>query len=298
MSEGSSVKLRARKGRGKMVLGFLTYQMGITLLIDTSYFNFCVGMIVFGVLLHLFGIIQNFFVNRWQNKGKFNHYSSTKKPMASTAAIIFSILSLSLASLAQAALPPMDQIKDIDQRLKGYHKGETLTPEQEKQNRTIKNQVLKKDFDLREMCRLALGKQWNSLNADQRNQFVELFTQLLLNNAVLHSEKHTGQEKIEYIQVEDIEDFKGRKKVDTLVKVPTEAVDFDVSYAMVYDQKLGRWRIYDLIIDEESLMLNYRDQFQMIIREHSYNYLVEKMQKKLAESSQKKQKKSSHSSQL
>jgi ABC-type transporter MlaC component len=120
-----------------------------------------------------------------------------------------------------------------------------------------------------------------------------------MNNAILHSEKHSGDEKIDYLEEEKIPEMKGRILVKTRVEVPEKAVDFDVNYAMIYDEGKKRWRIYDLLLDEESLMQNYRDQFDVMIKSHSYDYLVQKMRKKLDENATdktiKKEKKSSTS---
>ena len=264
-------------GRGKVVLGYLFINMGLCLMLDSNWFETSLSVIGFGFLLFFYGHIQHVWVKRTFDKPR-----TTLKQSATTAALMLAMVLISGTSYA--ALKPMEQIKEIDGVLKHFHKkpktGE-LTAPQKKENETIKSRVLRKDFNLREMCRLSLDKQWNKMTPQQRNEFVEIFTNLLLNNAILHSEKHSGEEKIEYLTEEQIEEYKGRIRVKTRVDVPSEAVDFDVDYAMVYDKNLKRWRIYDLIIDEESLMLNYRDQFHSIISKHSYAYLVDKMKKKL-----------------
>jgi len=170
MSASSHIEmqLKPRKGRGKVVLGFLIYQLGLTMLIDTNFFEFAIGMVVFGVLFHVFGLIQNFFVGRLERSKQQLKTSSNKKQVISAALVVLGLVSFSSSYSSQAALPPMDQIKDIDQRLKSFHKGDPLTPVQEKENQKIKDYVLRKDFDLREMCRLALGKHWKPLTPKQR----------------------------------------------------------------------------------------------------------------------------------
>jgi phospholipid transport system substrate-binding protein len=44
--------------------------------------------------------------------------------------------------------------------------------------------------------------------------------------------------------------------------------------------KDGRWSAYDIIIDGVSLVSNYRSQFQKIIRESSYEELVNKLRER------------------
>jgi ABC-type transporter MlaC component len=76
---------------------------------------------------------------------------------------------------------------------------------------------------------------------------------------------------------------KGKKKafVRTKVIVPAENVDIDLNYKLrVHD---GEWKIYDVIVDEASLVANYKYQFNSIITKHGYDELVSRMTRKLDE---------------
>jgi phospholipid transport system substrate-binding protein len=52
--------------------------------------------------------------------------------------------------------------------------------------------------------------------------------------------------------------------------------------------KDGRWSAYDIIIDGVSLVSNYRSQFQKIIRESSFEELVNKLRERSVSSDTKK----------
>ena len=44
--------------------------------------------------------------------------------------------------------------------------------------------------------------------------------------------------------------------------------------------RAGDWRVYDIVVDEISLVHSYRGQFTPIIRKFSYAELVEKLRQK------------------
>ena len=46
-----------------------------------------------------------------------------------------------------------------------------------------------------------------------------------------------------------------------------------------------RWAVFDVIVDGVSLALNYRAQFEQIIRNSSYDTLLQKIKSKVAEAS-------------
>ena len=62
----------------------------------------------------------------------------------------------------------------------------------------------------------------------------------------------------------------------------------DVDYKLINEN--GRWTVYDFVIEEVSLIRNYRSQFSKIIKTESYGALVTKLTKKIKdlESSQDK----------
>jgi phospholipid transport system substrate-binding protein len=49
--------------------------------------------------------------------------------------------------------------------------------------------------------------------------------------------------------------------------------------------KDGRWLVYDVITDEQSMVENYRAEFNKIINKESFDALLRRMKKKLEEKS-------------
>ena len=74
---------------------------------------------------------------------------------------------------------------------------------------------------------------------------------------------------------------KTRAFVRTKVVVPSEKIDIALNYRL--KKKGDEWKIYDVIVDEASLVDNYRYQFNSIITKNGYPDLVQRMTKKLNE---------------
>jgi phospholipid transport system substrate-binding protein len=74
---------------------------------------------------------------------------------------------------------------------------------------------------------------------------------------------------------------KTRARVRTQANVPKEQVSVSIDYKLV---KAGnQWKIFDVIVDDASLVDNYKYQFNSIITKHGYPELVSRINKKLTE---------------
>jgi phospholipid transport system substrate-binding protein len=58
-------------------------------------------------------------------------------------------------------------------------------------------------------------------------------------------------------------------------------VDVSMEYKLL--AKDGRWLVYDVITDEQSMLENYRAEFGKIINKESFDALLKRMKKKLEE---------------
>lgn len=154
-------------------------------------------------------------------------------------------------------------------------------------NRALKRKVLHGTFDIRELCRLSLGEHWQERTAAERDRMVELMTALMEEKAVLSKEQ--GQKKSSNAAVYHIryagEQMLNPKKTDALVQtrvnVPSEKTTVNLNYKL--RRTAGFWKIYDVIVDDSSLVENYADQFSRIIEKDGFPALIRKMEKKLSE---------------
>ena len=136
------------------------------------------------------------------------------------------------------------------------------------QRRRMLEDVAANRFDYAEMSKRVLGSQWKPLTDAQRKEFVAAYKSFL-------SDKYAGR----------IEDYTGHKQDVRYLSERTEGAYAEVRTELRSDKttipmdyrlssKDGRWFAYDIIIDGVSLVSNYRSQFQKIIRDSSYEGLV------------------------
>jgi len=126
-------------------------------------------------------------------------------------------------------------------------------------------------FDFELMARMSLGKKhWARLPQDKKERFTELFIKRLkasyLNNFKLYSD-----EKIFYepsIQV--------KKKIHT----PTYLISKDKKISILYKfyKAEENWKIYDLEIQDVSIIRSYRSQFRSILESGTIDDLLLKLE--------------------
>jgi phospholipid transport system substrate-binding protein len=133
-------------------------------------------------------------------------------------------------------------------------------------------------FDFAEMGRVALGAHGARLTAEQQTEFVGLFGDLFersYNRLVL---RFLAERETVYGAVAHEEE---RATVQTTLVVRKTNEQLPVTYRLL--DKGGQWAVCDVVVDGVSLTLNYRAQFDKILRSASYDMLAEKIKAKLAQ---------------
>lgn len=181
-------------------------------------------------------------------------------------------------------LGPMDSIKDLDKKIESYELGESLTPEQVQKNQDLKAKIIRGTFDIRELCRLALAKHWDEITPEQRDHVVLLMSKLLEKKALFSKERLSGKDKYYNIQYlsEEIDKADAKQAlVKTRLVVAKRDLKVDLQYKMILSTT--GWKIFDVIVDDSSMLLNYRSAFHNIITKYGFQELENRMQKKLDE---------------
>jgi len=189
---------------------------------------------------------------------------------------LFAALGL-LFPLPLSAGAPMDQVRStLDNVLAVLNsprlKADAIKNERRQQLRAV---ILPR-FDFAEMAKRALGSHWRRRPPEEHKEFVEVFADLLENAYVDRIEAYTD-EKFVYVRESEDKDF---AEVNTKV-VTRKGEDFSINYKLHLVN--GEWRIYDVVIENISLVNNYRSQFNRIITKSSYEDLVRRMKEKRIE---------------
>lgn len=171
------------------------------------------------------------------------------------------------------AAGPMEAVKgSIEDALRILADKELKGQDKTKERRQKLEAVVASRFSYEEMSRRALGAQWTKLSDPERQEFVELFRNLLLNSYADRVESYSG-EPIHYVGERVEKDY---GEVRTKVMLGQAEVPLD--YRLI--NRAGDWRVYDVVIDGISLVSNYRGQFGKILKNGSYQDLVEQLRKK------------------
>ena len=127
-------------------------------------------------------------------------------------------------------------------------------------------------FDFQEMARRSLGSHWRRRTPAEREEFTRLFGSLLEKTYTNRIAAFRGQRV--HFTGEDIDG--GYAQVDTRI-VDRDGRRFDLDYRLRRAQATGKWRIYDIVVQDISLVNNYRAQFNRVINRRSYESLVAKL---------------------
>ena len=182
-----------------------------------------------------------------------------------------------VAGTAVHAGLPTDQLKaTIDKVLATIQdpilRQPAKTEERRQKLRAIANEV----FDWQEIGKRALARHWEGRSPKEREEFSALFADLLERSYAGKIEAYSG-EKIVY-EKETVEGDQATVRTKLVTKAGTQ---IPIDYRM---QKTGeRWQVYDVLIENVSLVGNYRSQFNRIIQQSGYADLIQRLKTKQEE---------------
>ena len=134
-------------------------------------------------------------------------------------------------------------------------------------------QIIGVRFNYTQMVMRSLAKNYKDRTDKERKEFTDLFKKLLENSYASKIENYQN-ETINYLD----EKVKGKYALVKTQIIRKDAT-IDVDYKLINED--GKWTVYDFVIEEVSLIRNYRSQFSKIIKTESYGALVSKLVKKI-----------------
>jgi phospholipid transport system substrate-binding protein len=125
-------------------------------------------------------------------------------------------------------------------------------------------------FDFNEMAMRSLGANWRRLNEQQKKEFVSTFTALLEKTYADQIDVYDGQQVV----------YTGETVDGKYAQVDSRIIDkkgqtYSVAYKLHKVDE--RWRIYDVVAENISLVNNYRSQFNRVIARSSFEELLKRM---------------------
>ena len=185
--------------------------------------------------------------------------------MALAGLLLFDMLALAVPSPREQVKQTVDQVLEVlrNKTLTGQPRRDTLS------------RLIRARFDFTIMSQRTLGKFWKEATPQEQARFVTLFSDLLEANYIGRIEAYSD-ETVNYL---------GERVDGDLAEVDTSIhsgnIDIPTSYRLVL--KNGQWFVYDVIIEDVSLIKNYRNSYGEIVRKEGYAGLFVRMEEKIRE---------------
>jgi len=176
------------------------------------------------------------------------------------------------------ASAPGEQIKATVDRVMEILKDPKLQGDDKKTERREKlRQVVLPRFDFAEMGKRALGNNWNRY-PEKQQEFVAAFKQLLEESYADQIQAANG-DKVVYLNERT---DKGYSEVDTKV-ISSKGEETPMTYKL--HSVDSDWKVYDIVVENVSIVNNYRSQFNRILSNGSLDELIRRMKEKRFEKS-------------
>ena len=193
--------------------------------------------------------------------------------MKTLSAVALGILLL-MQPILMAAGTAGNEIRQTVDKLLAILKDPQLKGEGKKNERRNKlREVIYQRFDFTDMAKRSLGSHWQRRSPEEQKEFVKLFTNLLEEAYLDKIESYNG-EKVQYLKEREDNDY---AEVDTKI-VDQKGQDFSVDYRL--HNVNGDWKVYDVLIEDVSLVNNYRAQFNRVLAKSSFEELLNRMKER------------------
>jgi phospholipid transport system substrate-binding protein len=134
-------------------------------------------------------------------------------------------------------------------------------------------EVIYPRFDFTEMAKRSLGRHWAGRTPEEQREFVTIFAAMLGRSYADNIESYTSRNVL-YTRESENQSY---AEVDT--KIVTEnRPPLSINYKLQSVNK--EWKVYDLVIEDISVVNNYRSQFDRVITRSSFEELVRTMKEK------------------
>ena len=197
-------------------------------------------------------------------------------------AVVLFVLMVLLSSAAWAGPGPVtDSLKGtLDKIIDVLNDPSLKAPDKKNERKDILLKLIKERFDEEAFARRALGVHWKKRTKEEKQEFVEIFSDLLERTYLkkiddyLAKAGNFSEKNILYLN----ETVKGRYVVIETKVVTNKDSEFPIHY--LFKNKQGNWLAVDIAIEGVSLVKNYRAQFKEILASSSFKELIAKLKSK------------------
>ena len=131
-------------------------------------------------------------------------------------------------------------------------------------------------FDFQEMAQRSLGAHWQRRTPEEQAEFIKIFSDLLEQTYVDRIESYNN-EKFIYLNERIDEPY---AEVGSKIQT-SKGEEFTINYKL--HRVAADWRVYDVVVENVSLVNNYRSQFNRILTGSTYDELISKIKAKVSD---------------
>jgi phospholipid transport system substrate-binding protein len=190
--------------------------------------------------------------------------------------VISTIAMAALAAPAFAQIAPDAQVKAVSTEVTTILKSDPAILGNAAKLKEIIESKLLPNFEFSRMTQLAMGRNWAKASPEQQTALTNEFRTLLVrtySGALSNFKNNTIDFRPLRMQPSDTD-----VTVKTVV-VQANGQGIPIDYSME-KTKDGSWKAYDVIVAGVSLVTNYRDEFNNVVRDQGVDALVRQLQSK------------------
>lgn len=175
------------------------------------------------------------------------------------------VASFFVSSLLLATTDPSIQIKETSEGVLEILYSDSQNIEQEILA------YLSKNYNLDIIIRRTLGRNWKKIDSAHQNKIVGLIKRLVLRAYI---DGMNGKNKPDINYSETLYLSNKRAEVPTLVNFSGNSITLTYRVGLVSDH----WEIFDIVVENISIVLTYRNQFDAFFANNNSEALIEKLE--------------------
>ena len=189
--------------------------------------------------------------------------------------IRLNLLVLSTIPIQVHADTALDTIKSSVKQALAVLRDPALKSESAKEVKKARlRQIFDGTFDYAELSRSTLSRNWDKLKPDQQKEFMQLYKTLLekvyMDTILSYKDQEVAFGKERALR-------ENRVEVDT--KLLSGSTETPINFRMI--AKGGGWWVYDFVIENISVVSNYRSQFGRVLTKQSPEEMLAALRKQV-----------------
>ena len=150
-------------------------------------------------------------------------------------------------------------------------------PSRRAEQQTRLCEIANEMFDIQTFSRLVLMAGWNTMTADEQDEFVGVFGEFLCRYYLSRLQVYYADEQITFAGQE----FRSKTRARVTASVTWRGTEIPFEVRMVHRE--GRWRAYDIAVSGVSAVLIYRVQFQPRLLNGTPRALIDDLRQRIAD---------------